>query len=359
MKEHATTPVIFLAFANDQERGNRYLRLLNAEANNLRDLWETADTSFEVVVRQGAGIPGILNTFQDPKYRHRIAIFHFGGHANSYKLLLESAAGKPEAADAGGLAGFLAQQHGLQLVFLNGCETGGQAQGLLDAGVKAVIATDQKIRDDVAVDFALRFYNGLVSNQPLQATFAEAEAAMHTRLGRERTKAYRDASFDEVEGQTVGWPWRLHPPDPSEEVATWTLAQATNNPYFGLPPLPPRPLPTQPFLGLSYFREKHAEIFFGRGWQIRSLFELITDQDLSANPIILLYGQSGVGKSSLLAAGLLTRLKQVVEVRYVRREDAGNDLTAALGRALGDGSPTPQRRKPLILHPPKLVELGL
>ena len=44
-------------------------------------------------------------------------------------------------ADAAGLAAFLGQQRGLQLVFLNGCSTQAQVKGLLEAGVGVVIAT--------------------------------------------------------------------------------------------------------------------------------------------------------------------------------------------------------------------------
>ena len=39
-------------------------------------------------------------------------------------------------------------------------------------------------------------------------------------------------------------------------------------------------------------------------------------------PIVLFYGQSGVGKSSLLAAGLRPRLEDSHEVRYARRDQA-------------------------------------
>ena len=59
-------------------------------------------------------------------------------------------------------------------------------------------------------------------------------------------------------------------------------------------------------------------IFFGRGDDIRELYQRITTSN--AAPIILYYGQSGVGKSSLLAAGLLPRLEQKQVVVYVRRD---------------------------------------
>ena len=50
-------------------------------------------------------------------------------------------------------------------------------------------------------------------------------------------------------------------------------------------------------------------------------------------PIVLLYGESGVGKSSLLAAGVRPRLEATHEVIYVRR-DSGAGLTGTLAAAL-------------------------
>ena len=77
--------VIFLAFANDPENRQRYLRQLRNEAEQLRDLLqEKAGDKFEVVVRQNVSLKNILDVFQNPKYKHRIAIFHFGEHADSY-----------------------------------------------------------------------------------------------------------------------------------------------------------------------------------------------------------------------------------------------------------------------------------
>ena len=53
----------------------------------------------------------------------------------------------------------------------------------------------------------------------------------------------------------------------------------------------------------------------------------------NSTPIVLLYGQSGVGKSSILAAGLIPRLEESHEVCYVRRnEEIG--LLASVKQAL-------------------------
>ncbi len=112
-------PVIFLAFANDRDDTVGYLRNLPDEARRLRDVLETAERAglCEVVVRSNSTAGDIFKVFQDPRYRNRVAIFHYGGHANGYQLLLESAAGQVAMADAGGFAAFLARRkyHGCDL----------------------------------------------------------------------------------------------------------------------------------------------------------------------------------------------------------------------------------------------------
>ena len=87
-----------------------FLRQLPEEARRLRKALQPAEQAglCEVVVRSNSTAGDLFEVFQDPKYRKRIAILHYGGHANGYQLLLESAGGELAAADAGGLAVFLA-----------------------------------------------------------------------------------------------------------------------------------------------------------------------------------------------------------------------------------------------------------
>jgi hypothetical protein len=80
-------------------------------------------------------------------------------------------------------------------------------------------------------------------------------------------------------------------------------------------------LPETPYRHLNWFTRKDAEIFFGRGHQIRELYDRLTAPRTA--PIILFYGQSGVGKSSILDAGLIPRLERDHEVRYLRRTQGG------------------------------------
>ncbi len=69
-----------------------------------------------------------------------------------------------------------------------------------------------------------------------------------------------------------------------------------------------RPLIDQPFLGPTYYSEEMAALFFGREREIRGLYHLVRRSRL-----VLLHGYSGSGKSSLLHAGLLPRVRALPE----------------------------------------------
>ena len=75
--------------------------------------------------------------------------------------------------------------------------------------------------------------------------------------------------------------------------------------------------PQPPYRYLRRYQREDARIFFGRSFYIRQLFEKVTHPDSAA--VTLLYGQSGVGKSSLLEAGLLPRIEEIINVIYIRR----------------------------------------
>lgn len=338
MTQSSFKPVIFLAFANDLVDGLSYLRNLAAEARRVRQTLETAEQAnlCEIVVRQNASLADVLDVFQSAQYRNRISIFHFGGHANGYQLLLQDNEGNVELAGAAGVAGFLGQQRGLELVFLNGCSTAAQTDDLLDAGVSCVISTAQAINDKVATDFATRFYQGLASGATIQTSFSEAEAAAKASLDGQMRGAYIDGLKDEELAAVVSyWPWSVRTRPGANVATTWNLPDSANNPLFSLPPLPDMDLPNRPFRNLHWFRREDAHLFFGRGYEIRNLFEQVVNP--RTPPIVLFYGQSGVGKSSLLAAGLLPRLEISHAIEYMRR-DADAGLLGALASALAIAS---------------------
>ncbi|MBL1082272.1 trypsin-like peptidase domain-containing protein [Streptomyces actinomycinicus] len=84
-----------------------------------------------------------------------------------------------------------------------------------------------------------------------------------------------------------------------------------------------------PFKGLLRFEERDAHLFLGRGKETETLSRAVRGQ-----PLTLLTGQSGTGKSSLLHAGLLPRLRAARAVVVVRTPHEADGLAAALGEAV-------------------------
>jgi predicted AAA+ superfamily ATPase len=71
------------------------------------------------------------------------------------------------------------------------------------------------------------------------------------------------------------------------------------------PPQPPQPRRTAPYQGLQPFAEEDAAWFFGRDTE-----RTILVANLMAARLTLVYGGSGVGKSSILRAGVVHQLRE-------------------------------------------------
>ncbi len=305
-------PIVFIAIANDQLSKDKHLPGLREERDELNKILLNAKAKglCEVIVKSVEKAEHIFEVFTNSElYRDRIAIFHFAGHANSLEMILESG-----AIDVEYFSKFLGEQKGLKLLFLNGCSTYGQVEKYFRNNVQNVIATSSLIYDELAKDFAIKFYHSLAGGTSLVRAFNEASSITQSIKSKKR----RDDVVLNEKQKTGFLPWKFRSRPGAEESKYWSLPEAVNNPLFGLPELPQKILPTCPFPNLKWFTEKHAEIFFGRGQEIRRLYMQITD--VKSAPIVLLYGQSGVGKSSLLEAGLLPRLRQEQTVQYERRD---------------------------------------
>lgn len=340
-----STPVIFLCFANEYHEG-RYLDNLVQEYKNLYSVLapispeentpESSNILCEIVVRQNVTIGDIVDVFQSKMYRGRIAIFHYGGHADGYQLLLEGKDGENKAAHGAGLVSLLSKQDNLKLVFLNGCSTQKMAQDLVARGVPAVIGTATSIADDVALNLSERFYKGLAQGLTLAGAWETAKDEVRTFM--DSPSNYRSLYMAAIQVLPDRFPWDIeYRDDAAKEVfANWNLPDVARQPLFGLPPIAGKhQLPPSPFLFLKPYASQHAEIFFGRSYYIRDLYLKIAEP--SSPPIILFYGESGAGKSSLLDAGLRPRLdaarnpenpdQLTYEVHYQRR----NAETGLLG----------------------------
>ncbi|MFZ2899308.1 MAG: CHAT domain-containing protein [Saprospiraceae bacterium] len=325
----APLPVIFLAFANEYHEG-RYLNNLVEEHRQLLaslgpvSLADNPKNALcELVVRQNATIQDIFDVFQ--RYGDRIAIFHYGGHADGYQLLLQGKDGQGKVAHGGGLVSLLGRRKNLKLVFLNGCATQKLARDLASRGVHAVIGTSVSISDTTALQLSSRFYKGLASGITLSGAWEEAKAEVMTGISPDDTRR----GFDLRDDDSGRFPWDLEFKDEASKdiFNSWNLPGSANQPLFGLPEPKKQQLPPSPFLFLKPYGAEQAEIFFGRSYYIRDLYLKIAEPN--SPPIILLYGESGAGKSSLLDAGLVPRLAAATDsntgdllydVRYQRRD---------------------------------------
>jgi hypothetical protein len=301
MQDSRIRPTLLFAFAAEDstiqvEEEARAIQLALADVSSTAQLCDIRIPPF-------LKLHDLVDVFQ--KNRNRVSIFHYAGHADGAALMLRTAQGT--SADAAGMAMTVQGQSGLKLVFLNGCSTENQVSHWIAAGVQCVIATTQRVNGLVARNFAARFYKGLATGASIKVAYDEAVGEATAACGGKSRLVYaddEDATSPEVESGR--WPWFLQTAPGAEAVLDWNLPDAAGDP-LALLPLPINgPLPDSPYPGLRRFTAADAPVFFGRGHSIRRLYERVVSP--TSAPVILLHGQSGVGKSSILEAGLTPRL---------------------------------------------------
>ena len=97
---------------------------------------------------------------------------------------------------------------------------------------------------------------------------------------------------------------------------------------------PPPTGPTSPFKFLDAYGAQDASVFFGRDEEIESLYRLLGETRL-----VLVYGQSGTGKTSLVQSGLTKKFSPTNWLPLTVRR--GDDIGAALGQTLSAAAITP------------------
>lgn len=240
-------------------------------------------------------------------YREEIIFFYFGGRDEHFQGLIDASF----RARFGSLFDYLTQLRYLDLVFLSYCSKRLFVQPLLQAGIETIVGTSHHLPQTQTTEFATLFcqhyliygettghaYEQAINGSDLlPGTQARQFAGLHGNA-QLRLRRWWQWEF-EPKPQIIGTP-----PTPEPRIIGEPTASTAD-----LPPLPAtlQP-PMNPFPGTRPYLAREAAVFFGRENELSVLYnQLMTAQP----PIILLYGQSGVGKSSLLKAGLWPRLSE-------------------------------------------------
>ncbi|QSJ16608.1 caspase family protein [Nostoc sp. UHCC 0702] len=175
-------------------------------------------------------------------------------------------------------------------------------------------AYDQKALDA----FAINTERGRGTHSPFAAALLEAlagnadvyPAASHGQPAGDGVITATELYLylrDRVEPATVGnrqrqtpgiWPLKKH--DKGEYIFL------TPGHILNLPPAPPLDASQNPYRGLKSFEEEQSDLFFGRQTLTEKLYNFVNQQ-----PLTVVLGASGSGKSSLVKAGLIPCLKQL------------------------------------------------
>jgi len=241
------------------------------------------------------------------------------------------------------------------LVFLNACQTAGQPKGSLgsflkafhDASYSGLIATEERTLDSVA---------NLVGIEALGAFLDERQPIGEVlRRLRERYAplgllygTYCPPDLQVRDNGADGPSPALAPAVVGGAERATVLGSVAVDPGQGVAESVPGevaalPLPDVPYLPLAAYGPDHRALFAGRDCDVERVAWLLGRAETR---VVLLHGESGVGKSSFLRAGLIPYLEETaVGFRFLRdRGDQGtvlfvrstDDPAAQAAQALGD-----------------------
>ncbi|WP_017717001.1 nSTAND1 domain-containing NTPase [Kamptonema formosum] len=172
-------------------------------------------------------------------------------------------------------------ENGLKLAIFNSCDGLGLALALEKLNLPAVIVMREPVPNRVAQEFCKHF---------LEA-FAQKRLPLYLAAQQARRK------LQGLENDFPGASWLpVICQNPAVEPATWLQ-------LGGIPPCPYR--------GLFAFREEDAHLFFGREPFAEDLVAAVKKK-----PLVAAIGASGSGKSSVMFAGTLPKLRKDTLVHW-------------------------------------------
>ena len=187
-------------------------------ADELRDINELFETNSDYIPFYDSSInvsalQQILRT-----NNNKTLIIHFAGHSNSEALETDN-----EIVYAHHLANLIGTwKYPPDLLFLNGCNSTGQVNDFLEAGIACVIATQNFVDDSISRDFARNIYKHLLNDKGtvlLETAFKRAQ--YDCLLPNKRRPRSLDA--EDLENPPSFWDWGLFTRTP-DVLKSWTLS---------------------------------------------------------------------------------------------------------------------------------------
>ncbi len=233
-------PVIFLACANSYREGKR-LNYLVRERRRIANILSVEEDKghLEIVQEGNTSKEFFFDELRQRKYKGRIAIIHFAGHADNGILRFESEEGQEEPLNIDTLATFLGTISGLHLVFLNGCGTKPTVDKLLQRGIPVVLATQTSVEDRQAAKVAEEFYQGIAGGYSIKESFEQAKAIFKEAFSYyevdESSNIIRGLEWEGMDPQESNtyiepFPWGLYVKKGEEFHLEWRLETQKDSP---------------------------------------------------------------------------------------------------------------------------------
>ena len=262
--------------------------------------------------------------FRQPHLIGRIRAFHYIGPKDNIPVLFTPTSDLGE--DQSNLPGILSQQPGLQFVYIHNCTNGTYLNMLNEGGIPVVIGTNPQLSPGIQRHLAAQFYQNLAQGFSLSRSWQESRTLIEHE--------YKKAS-------SISPGVFLNRPG-MQRSAYWSVPEAAGQPLKGLEAPSSLKGGDPQFLPLSLqpYEEDGAPTFLGRETYIKQLHEALLDA--SGPGVICLYGDNGVGKSSLLKAGVLPLLDIFSTTIYhpcFAGEPLNNQLKEAVTQLAPEGRP--------------------
>ncbi|NEU83746.1 CHAT domain-containing protein [Nostoc sp. UIC 10630] len=208
---------------------------------------------------------------------------------------------------------------GLKLAIFNSCDGLGLAQRLADLNLPYVIVWREPVPDKIAHKFLNFFLSSYVGGDSLFTAVSKARGKLQELTGK-----------SESEKPLPGVSWLpIICKNTLELPPSWEDLGGLSG-----------KLPDCPYQGLSAFGEEEANFFFGREKTVDELVVAVESKSL-----VTVVGASGSGKSSVVFAGLVPRLRKAGNMQIISLRP-GNNPFGNLAIALHNHCHSPLQLQP-------------